>query len=200
MRLALSDDQCRQLLDYAELLQRWSAVHNLTAFRDPRQILVQHLLDSLAILPALRRHARGEALRVLDVGSGGGLPGVVLAIAEPGWQVICLDAVAKKAAFVRQVAGSLSLANLASVHARVEAWKPERRFDVVVSRAFAALSDFTGLTAHLLDDRTVWLAMKGRMPAEELAALPATVSVFHVEPLDVPGLEAQRCLIWMRRH
>ena len=132
------------------------------------------------------------------MGSGGGLPGVVIAALLPGWQVTCVDAVGKKMAFVRQVAGTLPLPNLRAEHTRIEQLK-QPAFDVITSRAFASLADFTRLTVPHLAPGGVWMAMKGRAPDEELAALPAEVAVFHVEPLTVPGLDAQRCLVWMRR-
>lgn len=200
--LAPSEGQLAALLGYLDLLQRWNAVYNLTAVRDPEQMLTQHLVDCLAVLPALQRHADsrqdGRALRILDVGSGGGLPGVVLAIMVPGWTVTCVDTVAKKASFIRQVAAELALPNLKAVHARVEAMPGAPRFDLVASRAFASLPDFTAWTRERLAEGGVWLAMKGKRPSDEEAALPADVAVFHVEQLQVPGLEADRCLIWLR--
>ena len=188
-----------RLLGYLALMQRWNKVYNLSALRDPAEMLTHHLLDCLAVLPALRRHAQGERLRILDVGSGGGLPGVVLAIMQPDWSITCVDAVAKKASFVRQVAGDLGLPNLRAVHARVEAMPAAAQFDLVISRAFASLVDFTSWSRERLAPEGVWLAMKGRTPDDEAAALPADVSVFHVEPLQVPGLDAQRCLVWLKR-
>ena len=188
-----------RLLGYLALMRRWNKVYNLSALRDPAEMLTHHLLDCLAVLPALRRHAQGERLRILDVGSGGGLPGVVLAIMQPDWSITCVDAVAKKASFVRQVAGDLGLPNLRAVHARVEAMPAAAQFDLVISRAFASLVDFTSWSRERLAPEGVWLAMKGRTPDDEAAALPADVSVFHVEPLQVPGLDAQRCLVWLKR-
>ena len=188
-----------KLLGYLALMQRWNKVYNLSALRDPAEILTHHLLDCLAVLPSLRRHAQGRALRILDVGSGGGLPGVVLAIMQPDWSITCVDAVAKKASFVRQVAGDLGLPNLRAVHARVEAMPAAAVFDLVVSRAFASLVDFTNWSRERLAPSGVWLAMKGRAPDDEAAALPADVSMFHVEPLRVPRLEAHRCLVWLKR-
>ena len=198
MGLSLEDSATDRLLAYLGLLQRWNKVYNLSALRDPAEMLTHHLLDCLAVLPALRRHAQGRPLRILDVGSGGGLPGVVLAIMEPAWSVTCVDAVAKKASFVRQVAGDLALPNLRAVHARVEDMPAAALFDLVVSRAFASLTDFTTWSQERLAPGGAWLAMKGRTPDDEAAALAPDVSVFHVEPLHVPGLDAQRCLVWLK--
>jgi 16S rRNA (guanine527-N7)-methyltransferase len=146
----------------------------------------------------LRRHrAASGAKRLLDVGSGGGLPGVVLAVLESDLSVTCVDTVGKKAAFVRQVAAELGLRNLHAEHARVEQLQLPS-FDIVTSRAFASLADFTALTRRHLAPSAVWMAMKGKRPEDEVAALPADIDVFHVEPLRVPGLEAERCLVWMR--
>jgi len=191
----LLPEQQSKLRGYLELLQRWNATYNLTAVRDPAAMLTQHLADCLAILPALSRQAAGG--RLLDVGSGGGLPGVVIACGAPGWDVSCVDAVAKKAAFIRQVAGALALTNLHAIHIRIEALTSEP-FRVITSRAFASLADFTRLTRPHLAPDGVWMAMKGRVPDDEIEALPPNVDVFHVEQLQVPGLDAQRCLVWMR--
>lgn len=187
--------QAAALQAYLGLLQRWNTTYNLTAVRDPAEMLTQHLADCQAVLPPLQRHlTRGRAL---DVGSGGGLPGVVIAVMLPGLQVTCVDTVGKKVAFIRQVAGALQLPNLRAEHARVEQLRLPP-FDVITSRAFASLADFVRLTRSLLAADGVWLAMKGRVPDDEIAALPADIEVFHVEPLAVPGLDAQRCLVWMR--
>lgn len=195
--LALDERQIERLLAYLDLLLKWNRVYNLTALRDPADMLTHHVLDSLALIAPLRAHAGGRALRLLDVGSGGGLPGVVIAIGCPGIDVTCVDAVGKKAAFVQQVAGALGLSNLHGRHGRVEAIAGP--FDVVTSRAFASLADFTAWSDGALAEGGVWLAMKGRRPDDEIAALPPAVTVFHVEPLTVPGLEAERCLVWLRR-
>ena len=196
--LDLSEAQLQQLLDYLGLIQKWNKVYNLTAVRDPQAMLVQHLVDSLSLIPALRRHLAAQpGQRLMDVGSGGGLPGVVVAICEPGLDVSCVDAVAKKASFIQQVAAELRLPNLHGLHSRVEELKVPP-FDVVTSRAFASLLDFTSLTRQHLKPGAIWLAMKGQHPQEELAALPQDLNVFHVEQLQVPGLDAQRCLIWIK--
>ena len=195
--LSLSDSQIEQLLEYQALIQKWNKVYNLTAVRDPQAMLTQHLVDSLSLLPALRKHADGKHLRLMDVGSGGGLPGVVVAICEPLIDVTCVDAVGKKATFIKQVAAELRISNLHGEHSRVEELKVPA-FDLITSRAFASLLDFTTLTRQHLKPGAIWLAMKGQHPAEELAALPSDLDVFHVEQLVVPGLDAQRCLIWIR--
>jgi len=194
--LAPSEAQLDVLVGYLDLLARWNSAYNLTAVRERTAMLSQHLADCLALVPALQRHA--AAARLLDVGSGGGLPGIVVAILEPAWDVTCVDAVAKKAAFLRQCAGTLRLPNLHVEHARVEQLRAAA-FDVVTARAFASLADLVRLTAQLLAPGGVWVAMKGRVPHDEIAALPPDIDVFHVEPLAVPGLDAERCLVWMRR-
>ncbi len=199
--LTVTDDHARLLLGYIDLLQRWNTTYNLTAVRERAAMLTQHLADCLAVVPALQRHfeERANGLnrpRLLDVGSGGGMPGAVLAILMPALQVTCVDTVGKKAAFVRQVAGALALPNLESVHSRVEQLQ-SAPFDLVTSRAFASLADFTRLTARHLAPGAVWVAMKGKHPGDEIANLAANVAVFHVEPLTVPGLDAERCLVWM---
>ena len=195
--LALTETQLDQLLAYLALIQKWNKVYNLTAVREPQAMLTQHLVDSLSLIPALRRHAKGRALRMMDVGSGGGLPGVVVAICDPSIDVTCVDAVAKKATFIKQVAAEIGLPNLHGEHSRVEALDTAP-FDLITSRAFASLLDFTTLTRQHLKSDAIWLAMKGQHPAEELAALPSDLDVFHVEQLQVPGLDAQRCLIWIK--
>lgn len=196
--VALSDAQCDRLLGYLALLQKWNEVYNLTAVRRPAEMLTHHLLDSLAMLPALRRHLAARPARVLDVGSGGGLPGIVLAILEPQLEVTCVDSVGKKATFIRQVGVELKLPNLSAVHARVEDLRLPP-FDVITSRAFASLADFTRLTRRLIGEHGVWMAMKGKQPDDEIAVLPADWLVFHVEQLKVPGLNAERCLVWVRK-
>jgi 16S rRNA (guanine527-N7)-methyltransferase len=199
LRLDLSGAQLDALLNYLHLLERWNSTYNLTAVRDLSGMLTQHLADCLAVVAPLRRVMGAPmAARLLDVGSGAGLPGVILSIAEPQATVLCVDKVGKKVAFIRQAAAELGLRNLQAEHVRVESLN-SGQFDVVVSRAYDSLADFTGATlAHLAPDG-VWLAMKGKRPEDELSALPTAIDVFHVEPLRVPGMEAQRCLVWMRR-
>jgi 16S rRNA (guanine527-N7)-methyltransferase len=234
--------QIQALMGYLDLLERWNATYNLTAVRERAQMRSQHLADCLAVIPALVRHAalnHGPSpmpLRLLDVGSGGGLPGVVIALFMPHWRVTCVDAVGKKTAFIQQVAGRLGLGNLHALHSRVEDLKADTGmqlvhraaprvapasipqpipnplgepagFDVITARAFSSLADLVRLTQHLLAPGGAWVAMKARLEDGELAALAATEEgvnapdctlMFHVEPIAVPGLEAQRCLVWMQ--
>jgi len=200
--LALTSDQQNQLLAYMDLIAKWTKVYNLTAVRNADEMLTHHLLDSLAVIAPLRRELAKLGLpavdgyKLLDVGSGAGLPGIVIAITCPGVSVTCVDTVAKKAAFIQQVAVTLKLPNLKGLHARVESLTEP--FDVVCSRAFASLVDFTTWSQSALAEHGVWMAMKGKHPDQELAVLPENVKVFHVEQLQVPGLDAERCIIWMR--
>ena len=196
--IELDDTRIDALLAHLQLLDRWSRVYNLTALRDPLQMLRQHLVDSLALVGPLQRHIGvGLPARVLDVGSGAGFPGLSVAIALPRVEVICVDSVGKKVGFIRQVIAELSLKNARAEHARVEELDP-LRCDVVTSRAFASLNDFVGQSRHHLGIGGCWVAMKGQLPDQEIEQLPADVDVFHVEQLDVPGLDAARCLVWMR--
>ena len=202
--LSLDAAQITALLDYLALIGKWTKAYNLTAVRDPDEMLSHHLLDSLAVIAPLQkqlaamaeRGAVGSAPRLLDVGSGAGLPGIVIAICCPRITVHCVDTVAKKAAFIQQVAVSLKLPNLRGIHARVESLTD--KYDVVSSRAFASLVDFTAWSVAALAEQGIWMGMKGKHPADEMAALPPSVEVFHVEQLAVPGLDAERCIVWMR--
>jgi 16S rRNA (guanine527-N7)-methyltransferase len=198
--LVLSGDTQNQLLDYMDLIAKWTKVYNLTAVRDADEMLTHHLLDSLAVIAPLHRELAKLPVEgmpsLLDVGSGAGLPGVVIAIVCPEVSVTCVDTVAKKAAFIQQVAVALKLANLKGLHARVETLT--QPYDVVCSRAFASLVDFTSWSRQALAPHGVWMAMKGKHPEQELANLPSGVSVFHVEQLQVPGLGADRCIVWLR--
>ena len=200
LHVSLSDAQVQGLLDYQNLIGKWTKVYNLTAVRDPAEMLTHHLLDSLAAVAPLQKHLQGRGLSaasLLDVGSGAGLPGVVLAICCPSLAVTCVDTVGKKAAFIKHVALALGLPNLSGLHARVETIT--QPFDVICSRAFASLADFAGWSQAALAPGGVWMALKGKHPAEELAMLPPDVVVFHVEPLAVPGLAAERCIIWLQK-
>ena len=199
--LEIPGSQQEHLMAYLQLLQRWAGVYNLTALREPAEMLSHHLLDCLAVVPPLRRALAGQPNpRLLDVGSGAGLPGVVLAVLQPQWQIHCVDAVAKKVGFIRQVSAELGLANLHGVHGRVEARSTfgTQTFDLITSRAFASLKDFTGLTRHLLAPNATWMAMKAHLSETERAEVPADLDMFHVEPLQVPELDAARCLVWLR--
>jgi len=188
--LALDEAQLDKLAGYLALLGKWNHTYNLTAVRDEARMVSHHLLDSLTLVPYLEgRH------RLLDVGSGGGMPGIPAAIARPDLSVVLLDANSKKTSFLRQAAIELGLTNVEVVTSRVEAYQPEQKFDLITSRAFSELADFVRLTPHLLADGGQWLAMKGVWPYEEIAQLPAGVEVVEVLPLAVPGLEAERHLV-----
>jgi 16S rRNA (guanine527-N7)-methyltransferase len=216
LALNLSAHQQKQLLDYVAMVAKWNKVYNLTAIRDAGEMLTHHLLDSLAVILPLQKHLKtikkrlpdalqtniNKPYRLLDVGAGAGLPGVVVAICCPEVSVVCVDTVGKKAAFIQQAALALELTNLRGVHARVEAMLPADRgagFEVITSRAFATLSDFVGLTKDLLvANAGVWMAMKAKTAEAESSNLPKSVMVFHVEQLTVPELNEERCLVWMR--
>ena len=193
MRLDVSIDAQQKLLAYLSLLQKWNKVYNLTAVRDPLEMVMLHLLDSLSVLPYI------NANNLLDVGSGGGLPGIVLAICKPTLQVTTIDTVQKKAIFMRQVKGELGLSNLTVVHARVESYKPMQKFDAIISRAFSEIALFIKLTQHLLAENGQWLAMKGQVPHEELGDLEIklnkVIKIKNIIPLKVAGLDAERHLL-----
>jgi 16S rRNA (guanine527-N7)-methyltransferase len=187
--LALPEGAEPKLLAYLALLDKWNRVYNLTAVRDAERMVSHHLLDSLAAAP----YCQGETL--LDVGSGGGLPGIPLAIARPGLRVTLIDSIAKKTAFLQQAKAELGLPNLTVVTGRVEDYQPEAAFDLITSRAFSDLREFVTLTRHLLKPGGRWLAMKGLYPHEEVVLLPRDVKVSADHALVVPGLEANRHLI-----
>ena len=196
--VALSAAQVDLFVAYIRLVERWNATYNLTAIRDPRAMLVQHVLDCLAIIhPLRRRRGPRPAGRLLDAGTGAGLPGLVIAAVEPGLEVVCVDSVGKKAAFVAHAASALGIGNAKALHQRVETMPGTPPFDLIVSRAFASIADFVGRTQHLLSVKGSWLAMKGKVPGHELNALRDLT--FHVEPVYIPGLEAERCLIWIEK-
>jgi 16S rRNA (guanine527-N7)-methyltransferase len=193
LQLNLGDAQIAQLMDFLALLSKWNAVYNLTAVRDPAQMVTQHLLDSLAAVPAFE-----DAKNVLDVGAGGGLPGIVLAIARPDMRVSMIDTVHKKTAFLTQVKAELGLKNVTVHTARVEQLQVAEKFDVITSRAFAELADFVNWSGHLLSNCGRFIAMKGVLPQEEITRLPAGWRVAEVRPLNVPGLNAERHLIFIQ--
>jgi 16S rRNA (guanine527-N7)-methyltransferase len=187
--LTLPEGAEAKLLAYLALLDKWNRVYNLTAVRDVERMVSHHLLDSLAAVPYFQAEA------VLDVGSGGGLPGIPLAIVRPELQVTLIDSVAKKTAFLLQAKAELGLANLNVVTGRVEDFRPETGFDIITSRAFSDLKEFVTLTRHLLNPGGQWLAMKGLMPHEEIVLLPVWAKVSANHALQVPGLDARRHLI-----
>jgi 16S rRNA (guanine527-N7)-methyltransferase len=188
-----------QLLAYLALLAKWNATYNLTAIREPDRMLTHHVLDALAVLPHLPAIATRPGWRLLDVGSGGGVPAIPLAIARPEWRVVALDSSHKKGAFLQQAINELPLPNAEAVVARVEHYAPVASFDVVISRAFSDLATFVETSARHLAPGGQLIAMKGVFPDEEIAALPSTVRVVAAPALSVPGLDAERHLIVMAR-
>ncbi|HYD78879.1 MAG TPA: 16S rRNA (guanine(527)-N(7))-methyltransferase RsmG [Paucimonas sp.] len=194
LQLDLDDRQLGQLLDYLALLFKWNAVYNLTAVRDPMEMVTLHLLDTLAAVPAF-----AEARSVLDVGAGGGLPGLVLAIARPDVRVAMIDTVHKKTAFLTQVKAELGLGHVAVHTARVEQLQAPEKFDTITSRAFAELADFVNWSGHLLADGGRFIALKGVEPKDEIARLPAGWKVTDIRALKVPRLNAERHLIFIER-
>jgi 16S rRNA (guanine527-N7)-methyltransferase len=187
MGLDVMAEAQQKLLQYLSLLNKWNKVYNLTAVRDPLEMVTLHLLDSLSVLLHV------QAKNLLDVGSGGGLPGIVLAICKPDLQVTTIDTVQKKAIFMRQVKGELGLGNLEVVHGRVESYQPSEKFDVVISRAFSEAALFIKLTQHLMAENGQWLAMKGQIAEHEFAGLNLQPSI--IIPLKVAGLDAERHLV-----
>jgi len=194
LSLDLNQQQHEQLLDYLALLFKWNSVYNLTSVRDPQQMVTHHLLDSLAAVPAF-----AGAVNVLDVGAGGGLPGIVLAIARPGMKVSLIDTVHKKTAFLKQVKAELELANVTVYTAKVQELQVEQKFDVITSRAFADLSDFVNWSGQLLAEGGKFIALKGVAPPDEQERLPAQWQVSALQPLQVPGLNAERHLVFITK-
>ena len=195
--VALNDEQGRRLAGFAHLLLKWSAVHNLTAIRSIADVQSHHLLDSIAIVPHLRRVCGKPHARLLDVGSGGGLPGIPIAIACPEFALTLLDASRKRCAFLLQAGVELRLANVEVAHARVEQWRAPP-FDIIVARAFSSLRDLVAMTRHLLHQDGAWIAMKGPAFEPETADLPQGVAIAEAVQLEVPGLGARRNLIVLR--
>ncbi len=194
LSLELDARQHDQLLDYLALLFKWNSVYNLTSVVDPLQMVTHHLLDSLAAVPAF-----AGADNVLDVGAGGGLPGIVLAIARPAMKVALIDTVHKKTAFLKQVKAELELANVTVYTAKVQELQVEQPFDVITSRAFADLSDFVNWSGHLLAGGGQFIALKGVAPPDEQERLPAQWKVNRLQPLQVPGLNAERHLVFIQK-
>jgi 16S rRNA (guanine527-N7)-methyltransferase len=194
LSLDLDEKQHEQLLDYLALLFKWNSVYNLTSVRDPMQMVTHHLLDSLAAVPAF-----DGAQNVLDVGAGGGLPGIVLAIARPDMKVSLIDTVHKKTAFLKQVKAELALANVTVYTAKVQDVQVPKQFDVITSRAFADLSDFVNWSGQLLAEGGKFIALKGVAPPDEQERLPGEWKVSELRPLQVPGLDAERHLVFIER-
>ncbi|WP_292044152.1 16S rRNA (guanine(527)-N(7))-methyltransferase RsmG [Massilia sp. UBA6681] len=194
MHLDVSAAQQDKLLDYLALMNKWNSVYNLTSLRDPMQMVTHHLLDSLAAVPAF-----AEARNVLDVGAGGGLPGVVLAICRPGMKLSMIDTVHKKTAFLKQVKAELELTNVTVHTMKVQELEVSDKFDVITSRAFADLTDFLNWSGHLLAEGGKFIALKGTAPAEEQERIPAEWKISGLQPLQVPRLGAERHLIFVER-
>ncbi len=194
LSIQLDQEQQEKLIDYLFLLNKWNAVYNLTAVREPEKMVVQHLLDSLALAPDIK-----DAKHVLDVGSGGGLPGMVLAIACPETKFSLIDKVQKKGAFLNQVKAELGLLNVSVYTGSVESLEVDQLFDVITSRAFSDLKNFINLSSHLLGQGGSFIAMKGTVPLEEMEALPDGYVIEAVNPVLVPGLDAQRHLLFIKR-
>lgn len=192
--LTLSPERIQMLLRYVQELVHWNAAYNLTAVRDPAEMVTRHLLDTLVLVPHL-----GDAVSLLDVGSGAGVPGLILAIAQPQLAVTVLDSNGKKARFLRHAVRALGLAAVSVVEQRVEQWQTDIRFDRVISRAVAALQPLVEATRPLPAEHGRWLAMKGRVDAAELESLPHWVEVLRIVPLEVPGLEEARHLVELIR-
>ncbi len=192
LRLKISPQSLQRLLEYLALLQKWNKVYNLTALREPQKMVSHHLLDSLAVVPHIEAH------HIVDVGSGAGLPGIPLAIARDDWRLTLLDSNHKKTAFLKQAAIELKLSNVTVCCERVEAWLPEQKFELIISRAFSDLAEFVTLSKHLLHEGGRFAAMKGVYPHEEISQLPNGCRLERVIPLKVPGLKAQRHMVMVK--
>ena len=193
LHVKLDNAQQQKLLDYVALITKWNKVYNLTAVREPQAMITQHLLDSLTVLPHLN-----DVARLIDIGSGAGLPGIPIAITRPEWKISLLDSNHKKTTFLRQACVELGLTNVEVVCERVEHFKPQERFDAVISRAFADISEFARLSAHLPAKGGKLYAMKGIYPHEELGRLPQQFKLQETIPLTVPGVDVNRHLAIIR--
>lgn len=193
--LTLSNDQCRQLADYIELLNKWNKTYNLTAIKEPEKMVVYHLLDSLAVA----NYFSADQRQIIDVGAGAGLPGIPLSILFPDKSFTLLDSNGKKTRFMTQTKIELGLSNCRVVHDRVERWRPEQRFDVAVSRAFSSIKAFIDSVVHLLRPEGKLYAMKGKRPDTELLSLPEQVALQAVWPVQVPQLNEERHLVVLRK-
>jgi len=193
LKLSLTPEQCTRLLGYLQLLIKWSQAYNLTAVRDPGEMVIRHLLDSLAVIPYIK------GPRVLDVGTGAGLPGIPLAVALPDLQFVLLDSVAKKTRFVVQAISELRLGNVTVTTQRAESYRPEGLFDTVISRAFGSIAEFIAVAGSLCRPGGALLAMKGRNPQDELTAMPQGFQLRGVARLSVPGLDEERHLVCLER-
>lgn len=198
LRLGLNVEQHTQLFKYGQLIQKWNRVYNLTAIRSSRELITHHLLDSLAVLPKISCALQSiPQPKILDVGAGAGLPGLVLAITQPDWQVTLIDTVQKKAAFMQQAVASLGLRNARAVHGRVEEYQPECLFDLICSRAFSSIENFIGLSQHVLAEGGRFAALKGRVEVDSEVPVPWQTEALH--PIEVPFLDEARHLFMIRR-
>ena len=198
LRLGLNSEQHAQLFKYGQLIQKWNRVYNLTAIRNNRELITHHLLDSLAVLPEISFSLQAKTgPRILDVGAGAGLPGLVLAIAQPNWHVTLIDTVQKKAAFMQQAIASLGLKNAQAIHGRVEDYQPSEQLDLICSRAFSSISNFIALSHHALAEDGQFAALKGRAEAD--SDIPAGWRIDALHPIEVPFLDEARHLFMIKR-
>ncbi|MCE2744410.1 MAG: 16S rRNA (guanine(527)-N(7))-methyltransferase RsmG [Burkholderiales bacterium] len=198
LRLGLNAEQHEQLFKYGQLIQKWNRVYNLTAIRNNRELITHHLLDSLAVLPEISFALQSrQQPRILDVGAGAGLPGLVLAIAQPNWNVTLIDTVQKKAAFMQQAIASLGLKNARAVHGRVEEFRVDAPFDLICSRAFSSIDNFIALSQHLLAEEGQFAALKGRVEVD--SDVPAGWRIDALHPIQVPFLDEARHLFMIKR-
>lgn len=198
LRLGLNSEQHAQFFKYGQLIQKWNRVYNLTAIRNNRELITHHLLDSLAVLPEIAFALQATSSpRILDVGAGAGLPGLVLAIAQPNWQITLIDTVQKKAAFMQQAIATLGLKNAQAVHGRVEEFQADVPFDLICSRAFSSIENFIALSQHVLAEHGQFAALKGRVEVD--SEVPAGWRIDALHPIEVPFLDEARHLFMIKR-